>query len=117
MYYNTFKSILSLSYSLEDIGLEIRIKLKDEYYIGKIIGFDAFGKFPEQDNDDDIKFVNQFESGGGNGISPDELKEVFAHKAFETGKTVREIALEDNVLDEEILSKLLDPRSMTEPNS
>ena len=40
-----------------------------------------------------------------------------AHKAFETGKTVREIALEDQVLDEEKLTELLDPRSMTEPNS
>ena len=40
-----------------------------------------------------------------------------AHKAFETGKTVREIALEDKVLDEDKLNVLLDPRSMTEPNS
>jgi len=40
-----------------------------------------------------------------------------AHKAFESGKTVREIALEDQILSEEELNKLLDPRSMTEPNS
>ena len=40
-----------------------------------------------------------------------------AHKASETGKTVREIAIEDNVLSEDELNKLLDPRSMTEPNS
>ena len=40
-----------------------------------------------------------------------------AHKAFETGKTVREIALEDQVLDQQKLNELLDPRSMTEPNS
>jgi len=40
-----------------------------------------------------------------------------AHKAFESGKTVREIALEDQILSEDELNKLLDPRSMTEPNS
>ena len=40
-----------------------------------------------------------------------------AHKAFETGKTVREIALEDQILDEQKLNELLDPHSMTEPNS
>ena len=40
-----------------------------------------------------------------------------AHKAFKTGKTVREIAIEDNILSEDELNKLLDPRSMTEPNS
>jgi fumarate hydratase, class II len=40
-----------------------------------------------------------------------------AHKAFESGKTVREIALEEKILSEDELNKLLDPRSMTEPNS
>jgi fumarate hydratase class II len=38
-----------------------------------------------------------------------------AHKAYETGKTVREIALEDAVLPEDELAQLLDPKSMTEP--
>ena len=40
-----------------------------------------------------------------------------AHVAYETGKTVREVAMEDNVLPEDELNRLLDPRSMTEPNS
>ncbi len=40
-----------------------------------------------------------------------------AHKAFESGKTVREIALEDQILSEDELNKLLDPQSMTKPNS
>ena len=40
-----------------------------------------------------------------------------AHKAYETGKTVRQIAIEDKVLEENKLNELLDPRSMTEPNS
>jgi len=49
-------------------------------------------------------------------IGYDKAAEI-AHKAFETGKTVHEIAIEDNVLSEDELNKLLDPRSMTEPNS
>ena len=38
-----------------------------------------------------------------------------AHKAYETGKTVREVALEDAVLPEDELAQLLDPKSMTKP--
>ncbi len=38
-----------------------------------------------------------------------------AKKAFETGKTVRQIAMEEKVLSEDKLRKLLDARGMTEP--
>ena len=40
-----------------------------------------------------------------------------AHKAYETGKTVREIALEEKILPEIELKKLLNPIQMTKPNS
>ena len=40
-----------------------------------------------------------------------------ARVAYEMGKTVREVAMEENVLPEDELNRLLDPRSMTEPNS
>ncbi|NQU66773.1 MAG: class II fumarate hydratase [Candidatus Marinimicrobia bacterium] len=39
-----------------------------------------------------------------------------AHDAYESGKTVRQIALEQEVLDEKTLNELLDPMSMTIPN-
>ncbi len=39
-----------------------------------------------------------------------------AHDAFESGKTVRQIAQEQKVLDDDTLNKLLDPGSMTVPN-
>jgi fumarate hydratase class II len=39
-----------------------------------------------------------------------------AHKAYESGKTVREIALEEKVLTPEALAKLMNPESMTKPN-
>jgi len=38
-----------------------------------------------------------------------------AYKAFNSGKTVREIAMEDNVLDKDKLDEILDPKSMTMP--
>ncbi len=37
-------------------------------------------------------------------------------EAFKTGSTVREVALEWGVLPEDELSKLLEPRNMTEPS-
>jgi fumarate hydratase class II len=40
-----------------------------------------------------------------------------AHVAYETGKTIREVAMDQNVLPEDELNLLLDQRSMTEPNS
>lgn len=39
-----------------------------------------------------------------------------AYKAYNSGKTVREIAIEENVLDKDKLNKLLDPVSMTKPS-
>ena len=39
-----------------------------------------------------------------------------AYKAFNSGKTVREIAMEDNVLDKDKLDEILDPKSMTIPS-
>ena len=47
-------------------------------------------------------------------IGYDRAAEI-AHKAFESGKTVREIALEENILDEDELNKLLDPKNMIKP--
>ena len=38
-----------------------------------------------------------------------------AKKAYESGRTVREVCREEGVLSEEELERLLDPRSMTEP--
>ena len=38
-----------------------------------------------------------------------------AKEAFVTGKTVREVAMERNVLPEDTLAEVLDPRRMTEP--
>ena len=35
-----------------------------------------------------------------------------AYEAFKTGKTIREIVLEKNILDKKVIDKILDPSSM-----
>jgi fumarate hydratase class II len=39
-----------------------------------------------------------------------------AKEAFKTGKTIRQLCREQNILDEKTLNEALDPRSMTEPH-
>jgi len=97
-HYELYKSIINLPGEVVECGVykgaslirfaTFREALENQYS-RKIIAFDAFGKFPEQDDNDDIEFVKQFESGGGNGISADELKAVFAHKAFENFEIIQ----------------------------
>ncbi len=48
----------------------------------KLIGFDAFGKFPRQSDAQDNKFISHFETEGGDGISSQELTRVMNHKEF-----------------------------------
>ena len=48
-------------------------------------------------------------------IGYDKAAEI-ASKAFESGKTVREIATEEKILNKEQLDKLLDPEMMTKPS-
>ncbi|MCK9488777.1 MAG: TylF/MycF family methyltransferase [Xanthomonadales bacterium] len=48
----------------------------------KIIGFDAFGKFPDQPNAQDQDFVRSFERAGGDGIPADELEKALKLKRF-----------------------------------
>ena len=44
-----------------------------------------------------------------------ERAAAIAKEAFKTGKTVREICLEQNILPPEVLAKVLDPQRMTKP--
>lgn len=90
-HYELYKSIIGLPGHIVECGVYkgtslIRFatfrEILESPYSRKIIGFDAFGKFPTQDDPNDQKFVERFEREGGLGISADELKEVFAHKSF-----------------------------------
>ena len=40
-----------------------------------------------------------------------------AHEALTSGKTIRQLAVESNVVSEDRLNQLLDPRRMTEPSA
>lgn len=46
----------------------------------KVIGFDAFGKFPVAGDEHDVKFIKKFESAGGEGIPVAQLEEALARK-------------------------------------
>lgn len=46
----------------------------------KLVGFDAFGKFPRPDGTVDQEFVQKFESFAGEGISEEELESVLEYK-------------------------------------
>jgi hypothetical protein len=48
----------------------------------KIIGFDAFGKFPEQHDSADAEFIERFEGIGGEGISKADLISAMEHKGL-----------------------------------
>jgi len=49
-----------------------------------IIGFDAFGKFPDNVTlDSDKAFIKKFEGSGGYGISKEELEQVILRKKWE----------------------------------
>jgi hypothetical protein len=58
--------------------------LLENDYSRKVIGFDIFGKFPNDELylNSDQKFVEQFEDTGGYGISSSELDMHLKHKGF-----------------------------------
>ena len=57
----------------------------------KIIGFDAFGEFPTNKlkTQDDLDFVESFESDHGKGLSKEEVAEILNQKGFENFKLVK----------------------------
>lgn len=88
-HYELYKSVIHLPGSVVECGVYkgaslIRFATFREVLESrdsrKIIGFDAFGKFPAQDSEDDDAFVQEFESAGGKGISVNELNDVLGHK-------------------------------------
>lgn len=97
-HYELYKSIVHLPGQIVECGVYkgtslVRFgtfrELLESPFSRKVIGFDAFGKFPEQDNKDDQKFIQKFEGEGGFGISVDELKDVFALKSLQNFELVQ----------------------------
>jgi hypothetical protein len=90
-HFELYKSILDLPGHVVECGVFkgaslIRFatfrEILESPYSREIIGFDAFGKFPHQQDPLDKTFINNFEQSAGDGISIDELNKVFQHKLF-----------------------------------
>jgi len=97
-HYELYKTIVNLPGHIVECGVFkgaslIRFatfrEILESPFSRKIIGFDMFGKFPDQDNINDRKFVDDFENIAGEGISIEELKEVFFHKRFDNYELVQ----------------------------
>jgi hypothetical protein len=56
----------------------------------RIVGFDAFGKFPTKGLElpADLKFVQDFEVDAGDGLSETQIAEIFSRKGFGNLRTV-----------------------------
>lgn len=90
-HYELYKSIVGLPGHVVECGVfkgaslvrfaTFRELLENEHS-RKIIGFDAFGRFPAAVDAADAKFVAQFEAAAGDGISIEELRCVLEHKKF-----------------------------------
>ena len=64
--------------------------LMETEFSRKIIGFDIFGKFPDNLNlESDRKFVEKFENTGGYGISKEELEVHLKNKGFSNFSLVK----------------------------
>lgn len=90
-HYELYKSIINLPGHVVECGVYkgaslIRFgtfrEILESQHSRKIIGFDAFGDFPQQDDSNDKSFIERFESAGGGGISVSELQEVLSYKSI-----------------------------------
>tara|TARA_R110002073_G_scaffold41466_10_gene117105 strand:+ start:9766 stop:10431 length:666 start_codon:yes stop_codon:yes gene_type:complete len=102
-HYDLYKSIVNLPGHVVECGVFkgasfIRFcsfrEVLESPYSRKIIGFDAFGAFPKQEDANDQAFVSEFEGAAGEGISVDGLKEVLQHKGFENFELIKGDLLE-----------------------
>ncbi|MBK1649868.1 TylF/MycF/NovP-related O-methyltransferase [Rhabdochromatium marinum] len=104
-HYELYKKIISLPGDIFELGVYkaaslIRLatfrNLLENDYSRKIIGFDAYGKFPRSSVSlsSDQAFIDQFEGKGGEGLSKVETETILAHKGFDNFELV-----EGNVFD------------------
>ena len=93
-HYELYKLILNIPGDIFELGVYKGASLLrfatyrdtlENSFSRKIIGFDAFGKFPDKDLklNEDIDFIERFESTGGYGLDLDELNKILEQKLFE----------------------------------
>lgn len=91
--YEIYKTIVGIPGDIFELGVFkaaslIRLaafrNVLENDFSRKIVGFDAFGKFPTENLSmkTDLDFVNQFEGIGGEGLAIDEIEKILKHKSF-----------------------------------
>jgi Macrocin-O-methyltransferase (TylF) len=95
--YELYKSIISLPGQIVECGVYkgasfVRFatfrQILESPYSRKVIGFDAFGHFPQGEEEGDKSFIRRFNAAGGDGISRESFADVLAHKGFENFELV-----------------------------
>lgn len=92
-HYDLYKSITNLPGDVFELGVYkaaslIRLatfrNLLENDYSRKIVGFDAFGKFPTTNLSlkVDLDFIDGFEQAGGDGLGRGEVEKIFSDKNF-----------------------------------
>ena len=93
-HYDLYKSIISLPGDVFELGVYkaaslVRFatfrNLLENDNSRKIVGFDAFGKFPisKLTEKSDFNFIKNFEEIGGEGLSREEVEKIFKAKNFQ----------------------------------
>ena len=92
-HYELYKKIVDLPGDIVECGVFkgaslIRFatyrEILESQFSRKIIGFDAFGKFPHHVSmDSDKEFIKRFETEAGDGISKEDLESILEYKKFQ----------------------------------
>lgn len=92
-HYELYKTIIDLPGHIVECGVYKGASLLrfatfrevlESPYSRKIVGFDAFGRFPvDEKAEQDRAFVHRFFTEGGDGISRTSLLDVLSHKGFD----------------------------------
>ena len=97
-HYELYKSIINLPGQIVECGVFKGISLiryaayreiLENTYSREIIGFDAFGNFPQETSKKDKSFPKHHDSIAGKGIDIDELYKVLQYKNIENIKLVK----------------------------
>tara|TARA_B100001741_G_scaffold310321_2_gene309377 strand:- start:39 stop:707 length:669 start_codon:yes stop_codon:yes gene_type:complete len=97
-HYELYKSIQALPGHIVEFGVFkgasfIRFctfrDMLESPYSRKVIGFDAFGKFPSYGDESDVGFINKFEKEAGEGISVRELSDSLKEKGVENFELIQ----------------------------
>jgi hypothetical protein len=93
-HYELYRSIVGLPGDVFELGVFkgaslVRLatfrNLLENDFSRRIVGFDAFGKFPKDQLTlkHDLTFIDDFEKAAGDGLSVEEIEGIFVHKNFQ----------------------------------